>query len=172
MSPMRRFLSPIALLAVFAASLIGFDVWASHRVLFYPCWFLLSGSLFDPDRPIITGGALDQPSLHKYLFMFVLEAVWFGLFVLAARCLTRTREQWSLRVFRIGAVAVFIPPLVLLTCTLYDVVRYIDAMGVTGPRVLAAVMCVAGYLVVIGFLLWAARIDWCGIREGAGDQRQ
>jgi len=153
---MKRISSPIIVALIFASGMALFGAGVGFRLLYYPAWFLISGKLFE-SRPVITGGALDQPSLHKYLFIFAVCATWSGLVVLTARVLTNPRRRSALLTFRICAMLVYVTPLAGLTCTLYEVIRYMATMGFTPRRLIAAVVCVVGYFAVAVFLHWACR---------------
>src|ERR1051325_3114282 len=112
---MKRISSPIIVALIFASGMAFLGAWIGFRFLYYPAWSVISGKLFE-SRPIITGGALDQPSLHKYLFIFAVSATWSGLVVLTARVLTNPRQHSAFLAFRVCAVLVYVAPLASLTC--------------------------------------------------------
>ena len=141
-------------------SLVGLIVfmWAfspiSHRVI----WFVFGGKLFTA-RPIVTGGALDQSSLHKGFFLFCLFSVITGLYLLVIRSIADLKQRRVRNVYRVLAVVCFLPAICMLTATSYDLLRYLSVMGYTPKRVQGVVFSLLSYAFVAGFIIWSS-CEW------------
>jgi hypothetical protein len=80
--------------AVFAVGLVAV-VWlfTDAEIRWGPIVFLFSGRVF-AQRGIVTGGALDQPSLTKGYFIFCIYSLIFGMLVFAVRWIgDRSRQS-------------------------------------------------------------------------------
>ena len=107
--------------------------------------YCFSGRLFT-DTQFMTGGALDQPSLHKGLFLF---AVSFGLAVPATFLALWVMDRPDLcvrAVFHAFSGPMLLTPLCFLSISLAHLVRYITAMGATPRRLLGLFVMLAGYV--------------------------
>lgn len=123
-----------------------------------PVVFLFTGKAFAADRPIITGGALDQPSLHKEFFIFCYSLVVLCPFLLVVRRLKRHCSR-ALQIFFLGtSLITLIYPLSILTIFTWDVARYIGRMGFTPERLTGIVVALAASCMLVLFALWLAEI--------------
>ncbi len=155
-SPVRRF-GPVGatVMSLVGAILFMWGFWPiSYRVVV----FVFSGDVFSA-RPIVTGGALDQPSLHKGFFVFCLFAVATGLYLLIIRCLVDRSRRRVRIVYRIMAVLCLMPALCVLTATFYDLLRYMLTMGYTPKRVQGVVFGLVSYASLFVFVVWSAS-EW------------
>lgn len=107
------------------------------------------------DRAIVTGGALDQPSLHKFFFLFGYSSTVLCTFVLIVRWLSNRKDSVVRVIFGALTLIVMVHPLSILTLTVYDLIRYINAMGPTPMRLLGLVLGLGGYAFMFLFLAWA-----------------
>lgn len=153
MKRVRR-LGPAGTAVVLLAGLIVF-VWYFKPISYRVVFFVFSGKVFSA-RPIVTGGALDQPSLQKGFFIFCLFTVITGLYMVVVRCLA-DRERRRVRVvYRAVALLCLMPALCVLTATFYDVLRYYFTMGYTPRRVQGIVFVLMSYVVLFVFVMWSA----------------
>jgi hypothetical protein len=118
-----------------------------------PVAFLFTGSAF-ADRPIITGGALDQPSLHKELFIFCYSLGIVCPFLALVRSINGPSSSLVRSIFARLSLVLLVHPLSVLTIFAYDVSRYILVMGVTPKRLLGLSLAVIGYLVMLRLAVW------------------
>ena len=166
-----RTAGPVATAALFV---FGFAimawVFAGTEAFYRPVTFLFSGKVF-ADRPIVTGGALDQPSLHKGFFLFCFFSVIGGLLVVAVRWLGDRRRKAVRRLLCVLSLLTFLQPLSVLTITFYDLLRYMHAMGFTPARIAGLVFGLAGYAAVFAFVIWASELlplwpkHWTGVDQ-------
>jgi hypothetical protein len=120
---------------------------------FGPILFLFTGSAF-ADRPIVTGGALDQGSLHKEFFILCYSLVVLCPFLALVRWLSR-RVPRSLRVVVLGASLITLAhPFSVLTIFAWDVARYVCRMGVTPMRLAGLALALLGYAAMAAFAVW------------------
>lgn len=106
------------------------------------------------DRPFIKGGALDQPSLQKEVFLLSAALVVVCPFIAAARLLVRREPRRIRLLFAIPSLILLLHPSCILTVLTYDIARYASQMGLTPMR--------AGGLIGAG-ILWltlAAMATW------------
>ena len=115
--------------------------------------FLFTGSAF-ADRPIVTGGALDQPSLHKELFIFCYSLVVLCPFLALVRWINGPSSRLVRSIFAWLPLVLLVHPLSVLTVFTYDVSRYVLVMGVTPKRLLGLALAVVAYLVIVRFAVW------------------
>ena len=120
---------------------------------FGPVTFLFTGSAF-ADRPIITGGALDQSSLHKELFIFCYSLGAVCPFLALVRWICGPSSRVVRSIFAWLSLVLLVHPLSVLTIFTYDVSRYVLAMGVTPKRLFGLSLVVVGYLVILRFAVW------------------
>lgn len=130
--------------------------------------YIVSGKLFtshfDPAR---IGGALDQPSLTRDYFLIAMLCALMLPLLAAARWMSDRRSRAGHWVFAVFAIAIVLCPASMLTVTVWDVAKYIGAMGFTMRRVGALLFGLCGYGVLVGFLWWAVRPGGAaGRREG------
>jgi len=123
-----------------------------------PVVFLFTGRAFATGRPIITGGALDQLSLHKEFFIFCYSLVVLCPFLLVVRWLKR-HCPGTLQIFFLGtSLITLIYPLSILTIFTWDVARYIGRMGFTTERLTGIVAALVAYFMLALFAMWLAEI--------------
>ncbi len=125
-----------------------------------PIVYLFSGEVFKTTQ-IITGGALDQPSLNKYYFLFVLFSVPMVFLILVVRWISHWQLKSVRMVFCLFSTLILIHPLSMLTIAFYFMVRYIDAMGWTINRALGVVFSLAAYAAIFISLIWIWRSFLC-----------
>ncbi len=123
-----------------------------------PFLYIVSGKLFTSHfDPAWIGGALDQPSLTKDCFLIVMLCALRLPPLAAARWMSDRRSRVGYWVFAAFAILIVMCPASMLTVTVWDVVKYIGAMGFTMRRVGALLFGLGGYAVLAGFLYWAVR---------------
>jgi len=135
-------------------------LWRSGDAGFAPMAFLFSGRLL-VDRPLIVGGALDQPSLHKEWFVLCYSLVIIAPCLAGVRWLTRGHRRPLQVVWAIASSILLLHPVSILTIFCYDVSRYILAMGVTPRRLVGVGLSCVTYIVLGVFAAWLWR---CSIR--------
>ncbi|MCK5272619.1 MAG: hypothetical protein KAJ52_08570 [Sedimentisphaerales bacterium] len=101
------------------------------------------------------GGALDQPSLHKWYFLFVYFSAQVLPYVAIARWMSNRRTRLGYWTFAIPTVGLCLCLLSILTLPFYWCIQYIGAMGYTCVRVHGVAYGLAGYIVILVFLFWA-----------------
>ena len=112
---------------------------------------LFGGGVFRHTR-IITGGALDEPSLHKGFFLFGLFSLLVAPGVFATHWLGDWNNQAVRATFRTLSWPLFLLPFSLLTITSVELLRYIGAMGITPMRLAGLACAVLSYAVLFGAL--------------------
>ena len=148
--------------ALVCVASISLPVWVLHHsgdAGFRLVGFLFTGQAF-ADRPIVTGGALDQGSLQKELFILSYSVVVLCPFLALVRWL-RLSGPRSLQVFFLGASLIaLIHPFSILTLFTWDVVRYAWRMGFTPMRMVGITIAFAAYgaLAVFAAWLWGIKI--------------
>jgi hypothetical protein len=120
---------------------------------FGPVRFLFSGRAF-AERPLVTGGALDQFSLQKELFLFVYSLVLLSPFLALVRWINRAGLRASRGVCAIASLLLLVHPLSILIIYAYDVSRYILHMGLTPLRMLALLFALSGALLLSLLAAW------------------
>ncbi|MCC6680951.1 MAG: DUF4173 domain-containing protein [Phycisphaeraceae bacterium] len=143
--------------ALLLGGLIVF-LWPLWPMLYWGTLHVLRGKLFS--GPVVTGGALDQPSLQKGFFLFCYSSVIVGLCLLVVRWLV-DRTQRRVRIaYRILACLLALLPLFLLTVTFCQLLRYIFMMGFTMARVEGVMFALIAYAVVFAFTAWTSSDGW------------
>ncbi len=120
---------------------------------FRPVAFLLTGGAF-ADRPLVTGGALDQPSLHKELFILGYSLIVLCPFLALVRWINGPSSRQCRSLFAVLSLVLLAHPLSVLTIFTYDVFRYVLVMGVTPKRLSGLVLAGVVFLVVLRFAGW------------------
>jgi hypothetical protein len=120
---------------------------------------VISGDLFS-NPGIVTGGALDEPSQEKYLFLLFLFGIPTTLFLSAERVLANFGNRKFHISFIILATVLYSHTLSLLIIFTYHVWRYLLYMGITTPRLLGVVSSVAFWGFVTCFLFWLWGINY------------
>ena len=129
--------------------------------------FLFSGAAF-ADRPLVIGGALDQFSLHKELFLFGYSLAVLCPCLIAARWLGGGAPRGVRRLLATASLVLLVHPLSILAIFAWDVTRYMMDMGVTPRRVGGLAAAAVGLAVVTTFGFWVSRIGPAGAEEDAG----
>ncbi len=120
--------------------------------------YVLSGQLFASDwNRIHAGFVLDQPTIGKWYFWFTV----FTVLLLPYMAVVRRSPVWCSKlrcwIFTVGLTILCLFLACLLTIPFFWLVQYIDAMGWTQKRIFGLLHGIAGYVVVLGFYIWAAR---------------
>lgn len=119
-------------------------------------FFVLTGRLFESGRPILMGGALDQPSLHKVFFILCFSSLVVIPPLIVVRIINKRREYWVRRVFASVSLTLLFHPLSVLICFTYEGGRYINRMGWTPERIKGLSVGLFGFVLfgVIAYWLW------------------
>lgn len=151
--PRTRQAGPVGT-AVFLAMALVF----LGSLAFGPFLYVVSGRLFVSqfDR-VHVGGALDQPSLTKWFFLFAAFATVVLPYVVAARWAGDRSTRWGYWAFAAPTIALCLLLLSVLTLPAWWLLQYIHAMGFTPMRVSGLVFALCGYVSVLGFLWWVLR---------------
>lgn len=120
---------------------------------FGPVRYLFTGRAF-ADRPLVTGGALDQWGLHKELFIFLVSAGVMGPFISLVRLINVNSPRIVRTIFSSTSLTLLVHPLSIITIFTYDVSRYILHMGVTRMRLAGLGVAVISYFVLWLFARW------------------
>lgn len=125
---------------------------------FRPFMYAVSGQLFQGKwHRDHAGGALDQPTIGKWLFW---TTVFIGLNLPVAAGVrwvanrTRRLEYWA---YALPTLAMCIFIMGVLTVPFYWLIQYIEAMGSTPRRTYGILYSLACYAILIGFLIWSLR---------------
>lgn len=129
--------------------------------------FLFSGAAF-ADRPLVIGGALDQFSLHKELFLFGYSLAVLFPCLAAARWLGGRAPRGFRRWLAAASLVLLVHPLSILAIFAWDVTRYMMDMGVTPRRLEALAAAAAGLATVTTFGFWVGRAGPAGAGRDAG----
>lgn len=153
MSPSRQIL-PAAL----SLLMLALPLWILHNsgdAGFGAPRFVFEGKLFT-DRPIVTGGALDQPSLQKEYFLFCYSLAILFPFLVLSRWLYRKTSNPCRGVLAGASIAILAHPFSILAIFTWDAARYIQNMGFTHRRVVALGMAAAGFSALALLTSWLA----------------
>ena len=137
---------------------LSLPLWWLHRsgdAGFGPIVFVFTGRAF-ATRPIVTGGALDQFSLHKELFILCYSIVALCPFLAVIRWLSRSIPRLPRSIFVSASLIVLVHPFSVLTIFSWDVSRYIYRMGITSMRLAALVVALVAYVALAVFAAWIA----------------
>ena len=122
---------------------------------------MLGGQLFasewDPVHPIHAGYSLDQPTIGKVYFLFTLTAVIVLPYVAIVRKVSARKTRLEYWTFVIPTAFLCLFLLCILTAGFYWLIQWIDAAGRTATRTYYQLYGIGGYIVVLGFFLWAIR---------------
>ncbi|MFO1488583.1 MAG: hypothetical protein U1F65_08900 [Verrucomicrobiota bacterium] len=144
------------LAAVISVAALVLPVWVlAHAgdAGFAPVRFLFSGAAF-AERPFVIGGALDQFSLHKEVFILCLSLLVLSPSIVFVRWLNRHRASGGRWLFAAGSLMLLLHPLSVLTIFTYDVARYFLQMGFTPMRLAGLVLALLAYVALAWFALW------------------
>lgn len=118
------------------------------------------------ERPIVTGGALDQPSLHKELFVLGFSILVLCPSVAFVRWITGPSPRIIRRLFATVSLIMLVHPLSILTIFTWDVSRYVYRMGVTPMRLAGLAASLTGYVTLAVFAVWVAGIKMRRLGKG------
>jgi len=123
-----------------------------------PFLHVLSGHLFTGgfDR-IHAGSVMDQPTIGKWYVLFGVFSAAAVPYMAVARWISDRRTRVGYWAYAGPAAGVCVCLLIILTMPFYWLLQYIHEMGFTRLRVYGLAYGVGGYLVILGFLYWAAR---------------
>jgi len=150
-------------------SLVGLTVplwllYHSGDAGFAPVTFLFSGGAF-AERTIITGGALDQFSLQKELFIFCFSLVVLCPFIAFVRWINVHSPRIVRLIFAIASLIMLMHPLSILIIFTYDVTRYAYHMGITPMRLAGIALAIVGYMTISLFAAWVYGLKLFGARH-------
>jgi hypothetical protein len=133
------------------------------KLFFRTFTVVLSGRIFgDSWNRIHAGFSLDQPTIGKWYFWFTVFTVILLPYMGLVRrfCARRSKSrQW---IFAVGLTILCLFLVCLLTIPFFWQIQYIDAMGITAKRVAGLFYGIVGYLVVLGFYVWAVHFKKTG----------
>jgi hypothetical protein len=118
-----------------------------------PVAFLFTGRAF-ADRALVIGGALDQFSLHKEVFIFCYSMVLLCPALALVRWINGQSPRAVRSVVAVLSLVLLVHPLSVLTIFTYDVSRYVAFMGVTSKRLLGLALAGIAYLAILRFAVW------------------
>lgn len=126
---------------------------------FGPVRYLFTGRAFG-DRPIVTGGALDQGCLHKEFFIFLVSMVVICPFIALVRWINGKSPRDVRMAFASASLILLVHPFSIITIFTYDVSRYILHMGVTKMRLVGLGVAILCYIVLwlFGRWVWGLRL--------------
>ena len=149
-----------------------FPVWLlgkSGDAGFAPVRFLFSGAAF-AERPLVTGGALDQFSLHKEWFILVFSLVVICPCITLVRRINRNRPAAERCLLAAASLLLLVHPLSILTVITDDIFRYLLHMGFTLLRVSGLALALLTYLILALFACWISGLkSWRRIASARPD---
>ncbi len=119
--------------------------------------FLFSGSAF-ADRPIVTGGALDQGSLQKEFFLLCYSFMVLCPLLALVRWFSLSTPRPLRVVLGSAAALTLVHPFSILTIFTWDAARYLGRMGATPMRVVGLMVALIMYGALTLFALWLVGI--------------
>jgi hypothetical protein len=154
--PETRKIGPLGTAVFFAIALVPLSV-AAITDKNLPVLYVISGRLFASEfsRDLV-GGALDQTTITKWLFLFtsVFSPICLTC-VAATRWASDRRSRLGYWTFAIPAVVLCLYPLIILTLPFWWLIQYVGAMGFTPKRLYGLLYALGGYITVLSFLCWA-----------------
>lgn len=149
--PAERQLGPLGSALFVTLALAPFAAFALP-----PFLYVASGQLFASsfDRAHI-GGALDQPSLTKWFFLFTMFSSLLLPYVAIARWLSDRSARLGYWAFALPTLALGLLLLGLLSVPFYWTLQYIGAMGLTPRRLYGVLYGIFGYLLLVAVFCWA-----------------
>jgi formate hydrogenlyase subunit 3/multisubunit Na+/H+ antiporter MnhD subunit len=109
---------------------------------------------------LVTGGALDQFSLHKEWLILVVSLAVICPCIALVRWINRDRRTAVRRWFAAASSLLLVHPLSILTVTTCDIFRYLMHMGFTPLRVSGLAFALLTYLILAWFMCWI-----CGLKS-------
>lgn len=123
-----------------------------------PFLYVLSLELFFSGfDPAHVGGALDQPSITKWYFIFTFLAVLALPWVALVRVFSNRRSRAGYWAYVGPAITVCVCLLLFLTIPFWWVLQYIAAMGFTVRRLQALGYGLGAYATILLFMYWVSR---------------
>ncbi|MFZ2656523.1 MAG: hypothetical protein WAX69_16440 [Victivallales bacterium] len=119
-----------------------------------PITCLFSGEAFNTERPLVIGGALDQPCLQKEFFIFCYFIIVICPFLIFIRWFNSNEPRVRRLIYRIISLIILVHPLSILIIFTYDVSHYTLQMGFTPMRLTGLIVATASFLMVILFTMW------------------
>ncbi|RRJ97698.1 hypothetical protein Ga0100231_004220 [Opitutaceae bacterium TAV4] len=110
------------------------------------------------ERPLVIGGALDQCSLHKELFLFCYSLVVTFPCIALVGWISKRGSRLVQRIFATLSTIILVHPFSALTIFAYDMSRYIYQMGSTPRRWVGLIIALIGYGVLSFFTIWVWRL--------------
>lgn len=149
--PDERKLGPLSSALFILLALAPFCAFALR-----PFLYVVSGQLFASsfDRAHV-GGALDQPSLTKWFFLFTMFSSLLLPYVALARWLSDRSARLGYWAFALPTLALGLLLLGILTIPFYWTLQYIGAMGFTPRRLYGVLYGLSGYLLILSVFGWA-----------------
>lgn len=144
------------LAAAISVAALALPVWFfayAGEAGFAPVRFLFSGAAFT-ERPLVIGGALDQFSLHKELFILCISFFVLCPGIAFVRWINRSSRREARWIFAAGSLLLLLHPLSVLTIFTYDVARYFRHMGFTPMRLAGLGLALGAYVALGYFVAW------------------
>jgi hypothetical protein len=120
---------------------------------FGPVRYLFTGRAFG-DRPLVIGGALDQSSLHKEFFIFLVSMAVICPFIALVRWINGNTPRAIRMIFSSASLLILVHPFSIITIFSYDVSRYVLHMGVTRMRLVGLGVAIISYVALWLFGRW------------------
>jgi hypothetical protein len=142
--------------ALGTAAALAFPLWLLHYSRdagYAPVTFLFSGRAF-AGRAIVTGGALDQFSLQKEVFILCYSLVLLCPVIAFVRWINGQSSRAVRLIVVVLSLVLLVHPLSVLTIFTCDVSRYVAFMGVTSKRLLGLALAGMAYLAILRFAVW------------------
>lgn len=136
-----------------------FPVWflgKSGDAGFAPVRFLFSGAAF-AERPLVTGGALDQFSLQKEWLILVFSLAVTCPCIALVRRINRDRSGSVRHLLAAASLLLLVHPLSILTVITDDFFRYLLHMGFTPLRLTGLALALLTYPILAWFACWTCR---------------
>lgn len=123
-----------------------------------PFLYVVSGHLFTGSFDRIHAGTyLDQPTIGKWYFLFILFTAMTLPATAVAKWLNHRKTHLAYWFFVVPAVALCMYLLITLTVPFWWLVQYIHSMGVTPKRIYGLMYCLGGYILILTFLYWVIK---------------
>jgi hypothetical protein len=120
--------------------------------------YVLKGKLFtEPFNIVHAGFCLDQPTIGKWLFWFVVMTFIAIPVMLLARWLGNRRSRWGYWVFAVPTAIMTLQLGCVLLWPLCMLVQYTYSMGITPKRLFGLFFCSLAFGFLGLFLRWALR---------------
>lgn len=127
-------------------------------------YLFLTGSNTYASIPNLIRG---NPFIHGFQYPAIPIKRWYAIltifiaialpYTILARCLTHRKTRLTYWSFAIPTIAFYLYLLIMWTIPFSWLIQYINDMGSTFKRIHGLGYGLGGYVVIIGFLLWAIR---------------